>query len=103
MSPKARDTEMSPHMRPSTIYRKIFQLRKNKSQHNSELNTVTAMRKQFSILLTLMSKDCLILQLHIFSKTMYESGLQRRSTAMAITKAFFSLHEEHQLISIQWD
>jgi len=24
MSPKARDTEMSPHMRPSTIYRKYF-------------------------------------------------------------------------------
>jgi len=35
MSPKARDTDMSPHMRPSTIYKKknsIFQLCKNKSQ-----------------------------------------------------------------------
>ena len=36
-------------------------------------------------------------------KTMYESGLQRRSTAMAINMTFFILHEEHQRISIQYD
>jgi len=101
MSPKARDTEMSPHMRPSTIYRRKFQLCKNKSQHNSEFDTVTAIHKQFSILLTLMPKNCLILQLHIFPKPCMNPAFRNIVQLWQLPWHFFSLHEEHQRISIQ--
>jgi hypothetical protein len=36
MSPKARDTEISPHMRPSTIYKKYIDIVTKKS-HMSEI------------------------------------------------------------------
>lgn len=59
MSPKARDTDMSPHMRPSTIYKKKQYISTSLKQesasqrHVNKLNKATAKHEQFSILVSI--------------------------------------------------